>query len=80
MISKNKSKNFWEKSFGNSNWRFLCALTFYKTLVFNKSGKIKKKYNREHITKFYENGIDWTSGTPDQDGKIDRLKSRIQNG
>lgn len=30
MIFNNKSKNFLEMSFGNSNWRFLCVLTFFQ--------------------------------------------------
>lgn len=43
MISNNKIKIFWEKSIRKTNCRFLLALEFYKTLVFIKSGKKKKK-------------------------------------
>lgn len=63
MISNNKIKFFWEKSIRKTNCRFLLALEFYKTLVFIKSGKKKKKFNREHETKFKKNGIDWKSGS-----------------
>lgn len=63
MISNNKIKNFWEKSIRKTNCRFLLALEFYKTLVFIKSGKKKKKFNREHETNFKKNGIDWKSGS-----------------
>lgn len=71
MISNNKIKIFWEKSIRKTNCRFLLALEFYKTLVFIKSGKNKKKSLIGSMRPIFKKTV--LTGNPDQNKRIKLL-------